>query len=165
MKIREYDPVSDFESVSLGLRDLINLVAAEDQFIERLAYVFEGDNKLRQLLQFLKQLPDASLMVAESEMDEEFVIGFIAYYVLVPPDSNAYSHQSVTVGVVHELWVDELARGRGVGRLLMDTARTHFKKRRCSMMQVRVLVANEDACRFYESIGMEQRIVEYSEAL
>ena len=59
------------------------------------------------------------------------------------------------VGEVWGLVVDETARNRRVGRLLMDVAEAWARERGLTEMAVRSNVIRKDAHRFYLSIGYE----------
>lgn len=55
--------------------------------------------------------------------------------------------------VVHDLFVDEAARGRGVGRRLLAEAARLAVARDCRRLDVNVLNWNEAALGFYRSLG------------
>jgi GNAT superfamily N-acetyltransferase len=53
------------------------------------------------------------------------------------------------------LVVDESRRGRGIGRLLMQTAERWAREKGCTRVRVRSNVIREGAHRFYQAIGYE----------
>ncbi len=55
--------------------------------------------------------------------------------------------------VVHDLFVDEAARGRGIGRALLAAAADLGVTGGCCRMEVNVLSWNRDGRRFYEGLG------------
>ncbi|RDI57261.1 GNAT family N-acetyltransferase [Microvirga subterranea] len=59
-------------------------------------------------------------------------------------------HGTVTDLIVHEDW-----RGRGVGRLLLQEAERLTREAGMARLFIGALVANEPACRIYETFGFQ----------
>ena len=55
--------------------------------------------------------------------------------------------------IVHDLYVDETARGQGIGRALLVAAAGLALARGCCRIDVNVLSWNQPARRFYETLG------------
>ena len=55
--------------------------------------------------------------------------------------------------IVHDLHVDATARGRGVGRALLEAAAALALARGCCRIDVNVLSWNQPARRFYQELG------------
>lgn len=55
--------------------------------------------------------------------------------------------------IVHDLYVDEAARGRGLGRALLTAAAALAAARGCRRLDVNVLSWNAAARRFYQGLG------------
>ena len=55
--------------------------------------------------------------------------------------------------IVHDLYVDEAARGHGIGRALLAAAAGLARARGCCRLDVNVLSWNRAARRFYEGLG------------
>lgn len=60
------------------------------------------------------------------------------------------------VGNVLRVYVHPDARGEGVGRALLDAARSVLAERGCTEIRATVLAANEAGCAFYEACGFER---------
>jgi ribosomal protein S18 acetylase RimI-like enzyme len=58
------------------------------------------------------------------------------------------------MGEVWDLFVSPAARHRGVGRRLMDVTFQAMRERGAGSVILHVALVNEDAARFYESLGM-----------
>ena len=58
---------------------------------------------------------------------------------------------------VDDLCVEESARGKGIGRALMEHAAALAKERGCHSVTLNVWACNEGARRFYESLGMHEQ--------
>jgi len=54
---------------------------------------------------------------------------------------------------LEDLFVDESARGKGYGRLLVEAAIERARSRGCARIQLDVNTANEPALKLYESFG------------
>ena len=63
-------------------------------------------------------------------------------------------------GWVHHLAVEPTARGRGVGRRLMDEAERRLASLGCVKLNLQVREGNESAVRFYARLGyaVEERV-------
>jgi GNAT superfamily N-acetyltransferase len=58
------------------------------------------------------------------------------------------------VGAVHNVVVDPVQRGRGVGRLAMREAATRLRRAGCTRWQLNVKADNEPALRLYRAVGL-----------
>lgn len=91
----------------------------------------------------LEESPDHAFFVA---VDGEAVLGWIHLYVYTTLESDS----SVEIG---GLVVDERARRRGVGRLLMIEAERWATSRSCSRIRLRSNVVRTEAHAFYARLG------------
>ena len=57
------------------------------------------------------------------------------------------------IGVIEDCYVDPSARRCGCGRALVDEALSWFSGRGIGHVELDVLVANEEACRFWTALG------------
>ncbi len=55
---------------------------------------------------------------------------------------------------VHDLCISESARGKGIGKKLMDYAKTFAKESGCQRIELNVWEFNQGAVKFYENYGM-----------
>jgi GNAT superfamily N-acetyltransferase len=62
-------------------------------------------------------------------------------------------HRPGPIGRMTAVVVDESARGRGIGRLLVEAAEKYFAARGCAMVEVTSNKKRVDAHRFYEQLG------------
>lgn len=63
-------------------------------------------------------------------------------------------NKSHLYGYIEDLIVTATARGRGVGRRLMQAARCWVTSQGVQTIELHVWEANTGACRFYESLGL-----------
>jgi ribosomal protein S18 acetylase RimI-like enzyme len=80
------------------------------------------------------------------------VLGFVY---CVEHEGLAAYETSEAIGYVDEIGVIESARGLGVGRALMDAARSKFKERGYSHFELSTVPGNEDARAFYSRLGLK----------
>jgi ribosomal protein S18 acetylase RimI-like enzyme len=66
------------------------------------------------------------------------------------------SFQGGMRATVESVRVDELFRGRGIGREMMLWAMTRARSRGCISMQLTTNISRTDAHRFYETLGFEK---------
>ncbi|HKZ49097.1 MAG TPA: GNAT family N-acetyltransferase [Thermoplasmata archaeon] len=79
-------------------------------------------------------------------------------YVLLGVIGSFYSPENHAF--VYDLWVEEAARGRGVGRQLLDAAFARARERGFWKVKLEVSAANERARRLYEAAGFqEERLI------
>jgi GNAT superfamily N-acetyltransferase len=90
--------------------------------------------------------PDGTILVAEEDGD---ILGWIHV-------CGVQFFQSPPFAEIGGLVVDEAARGRGVGRLLLEAAVRWAAERGYRKLRVRSNVVREDAHRFYEREGFQR---------
>ena len=88
--------------------------------------------------------------------EEESVLGYVFCDLRVTPDGPMLVGQSTLF--VNDLCVDEAARGRGVGKALMEHVKQVASEAGCRSITLNVWACNEGARRFYEAIGMQERL-------
>ena len=101
-----------------------------------------------ELAQMLGQA-DAPIFVLEES-------GSVAGYLIgqmIKADGAA--QEPVTTFYVDDLCVDEAARGKGIGRKLMEYARDYAAAQGCHNLTLHVWEGNPAAQAFYESMGMK----------
>ncbi len=63
------------------------------------------------------------------------------------------------LAVIADIRVAPDAQGKGIGRLLIQTARNWSRSRGCTQLLVETQDVNVPACRFYKSVGFTPRYV------
>jgi ribosomal protein S18 acetylase RimI-like enzyme len=96
---------------------------------------------------------DKAVLVAE---DNGNVIG----YAYAAVEGYDYMALRGPAGVLHDIIVDPLHRGRGVGRLLLDAALAFFRSRRVPRVVLSTAEQNEAAQRFFASMGFRRTMIE-----
>lgn len=84
------------------------------------------------------------------------VLGYAFCELRKTPDGPMLVGQSTLF--VHDLCVDESVRGKGVGRALMEYVAALAKESGCRSVTLNVWACNEGARRFYEALGMRERL-------
>ena len=137
-----------------------------EAYREDYLYAYRDPARVKRYLKWLLKHADGGFFVA---FDGERPVGFI----VVQADCRFQGEQ---IPEIHELVVDPAYQGRGIGRLLMKTALDHLRKKGFQRVALWVGEKNEDARRFYESLGfkitarqgswlrMEKELQEVSEA-
>ncbi|MBQ9367623.1 MAG: GNAT family N-acetyltransferase [Victivallales bacterium] len=69
--------------------------------------------------------------------------------------ADGAAQEPITTLYVDDLCVDESARGKGIGRQLMEYARDYAREQGCHNLTLHVWEGNPGAQAFYESLGMK----------
>lgn len=94
--------------------------------------------------------PLSPIFVATDEEDHA-----IAYcFSLIQDHSGSNNLQPVKTLYIDDLCVDEMCRGRNVGRKLYDYVKSYAKENGFYNITLNVWTCNSSAIRFYESLGM-----------
>jgi len=101
-----------------------------------------------ELLEMLGQA-DAPIFVLE---ESGSVAGYIMCKML---KADGAAQEPITTLYVDDLCVDESARGKGIGRQLMEYARDYAREQGCHNLTLHVWEGNPGARAFYESMGMK----------
>jgi GNAT superfamily N-acetyltransferase len=89
---------------------------------------------------------DAAILVAELE-------GGVVGYAFVRVEPESFVDALAAAAWIHDIYVDELARGRRVGALLMDAAVEAARGLGASSVMLSVAAPNEGARRMFERQG------------
>lgn len=103
-----------------------------------------------ELLEMLRQA-DAPVFVLE---EGGSVAGYIMCKML---KADGAAQEPITTLYVDDLCVDESARGKGIGRQLMDYARDYAREQGCHNLTLHVWEGNPGAQAFYASMGMKKQ--------
>lgn len=116
------------------------------QLAEQLGYPTSESDVRNRLAQLMRQSGQNIIFVAVSS--DDLVIGWL--------------HAMVHISLITEprvevagLVVDERARGKGVGRQLMDAAESWVRSKGLSVVRLSSQTKRVDAHRFYEGLGYE----------
>jgi ribosomal protein S18 acetylase RimI-like enzyme len=104
---------------------------------------------------------DAVIFLAVSSDEPDRGVGFVLLY----PTFD--SVELTAVWVLHDLYVESAWRQRGLGRLLMNTARSFCRTTGAGRIDLTTEITNEMAQGLYESLGYERdsEFYQYSLAL
>lgn len=100
--------------------------------------------------QYRKGLADEDMVQLVADEGAGRLLGFSQGRVKDTPPIFANER----MGEVWDLFVSPAARHRGVGRRLMDATFQVMRQRGAGSVILHVALVNEDAVRFYESLGM-----------
>lgn len=81
-----------------------------------------------------------------AELDEK-LLGYLVYYVI------PFTYDLKPTLFIKELYVDQVARSKGVGKGLMSLAIKDAKNKHCGRLKWDVLSDNINAQKFYQSFG------------
>lgn len=95
----------------------------------------------------------AAVLVAEIENE---IIGF-AY---VEYETVNYAEMLENAAWLHDIYVDETARGSGAGKLLIEASIKTAKKFGAEKLMLTVAARNEDAQKFFENQGFQPTMIE-----
>jgi ribosomal protein S18 acetylase RimI-like enzyme len=91
-----------------------------------------------------------ALIAADTETRDP--LGFAIAHVWTD-SGTLFDEPAQRMGRLDELYVAEAARGRGLGRALVEACEAHFKACGLTHMQLGVLAGNRSAQRVYEAAG------------
>jgi ribosomal protein S18 acetylase RimI-like enzyme len=102
--------------------------------------------------------PDVAVFVAEES-------GAVIGYAYVTVEGYDYMSLRGPAGIVHDIVVDPASRGRGVGRLLMETALDFFASRGAPRVVLSTAEQNAPAQRLFASMGFRRTMIEMTREL
>jgi len=95
-----------------------------------------------------QRLIDPNYRIAVAEMDDELV-GYCFSYVSKKP----YFFKLGKFGFIGDLYVLDLHRRRGIGRILVDDAHGFFRRRGVNQVELLVATKNVETIKFWERLG------------
>lgn len=151
MRVRRATP-EDLPALVALFRELDQMQSSWRVFAPRLNFRDEVCG------QYLKAMSAADTIVLVAEEGSE-VVGMAYGEVHAPSrfsDERALELSSVVVRAEY--------RGRGIGRELVSNAARFTQDRGVARIELRTFAANEDAMRFWRSLGFAPRIVQLTSA-
>jgi len=101
-----------------------------------------------------KCLQDENFKVLVFE-ENETILGFCIAQILVYKDH--YLFYDMKTLEISDMCVDEKARGRSIGRQLVNSAKVYAKECGATRLELSVWWFNKNARQFYEHLGMTER--------
>lgn len=154
--IRDYRP-GDLPGIVALVREL---QAHEARFYDRMLPAADMDAWYVERL--LVQCRDLAgrLLVAEAEGD---LLGYATILTRIEEDADdEIAHSYALVG---DLVVSERARGRGIGRLLLEACEAEARRLAASHLRITVLAANRLALDIYRAFGFRDLFVDLEKPL
>jgi ribosomal protein S18 acetylase RimI-like enzyme len=136
------------------------VIAADDTHFESLLKLFNDyrtfyeqsldESGARSYLESRIQNNDAVIFVAvDSELPNN-PVGFVLLY----PTFESVDMQAIWV--LHDLFVNPVARRQGIGRMLMNTARDYCHAQGAGRVDLATSIHNTNAQALYESLGYKR---------
>ena len=91
-------------------------------------------------------------------IDNNSVLGLIIGYIRQYEQHDYLDFKCPKSGVISELITTKDSRGKGVGKMLMDTLEEYFKDQGCEYSYVDVFAYNTNGIRFYDNLGYHTRM-------
>lgn len=102
------------------------------------------------------QNPQIRYIVAELEGE---VVGFVSLHM------QQLLHESGRVGEIHELFVESIVRGKGVGKALIEYAKEIADENNCKTFEVACNLKRKDSHAFYEREGFTPTHFKFTQKL
>lgn len=79
--------------------------------------------------------------------------------------NNFHTLKNPNVAQIDHIVVDEMYRGRGIGRNLTDAFEQEARKRGATLVKVSALYKNPTALAFYRKMGMTEKLISFERKL
>lgn len=154
MKIIEYEDkyLEDVKDLLVELEEYI-LTIDEDN-LDKLDYEYRDKMALLDLKKVKNNSGKCYLAI-----EEEKTIGLIMGYVRSYDKYDYLDYKCPKSGEVSELVVSKSARGKGIGKKLMDKMENYFKSIGCEYIFIDVFAYNKNAIEFYNKHGYHTRML------
>ena len=86
------------------------------------------------------------------------IVGYVRFFTW---ETNSDGSVPSKVLDIDDITVDEIHRGQGVGKEIMEDVKSLARELGCNDIQLSVYPQNETAVRFYESCGFKVRNIRY----
>ncbi|MBQ9279572.1 MAG: GNAT family N-acetyltransferase [Clostridia bacterium] len=91
-------------------------------------------------------------------VEEDKAIGLIMGIIPTYGEYDYLDYKCPKRGVITELVVTKSARGKGIGKLLIEKIEDYFKSNDCEYVLVDVFAYNQNAIKFYDSLDFHTRM-------
>ena len=91
-------------------------------------------------------------------IDNNSVLGLIMGYIREYNQYDYLDYKCPKSGVISELVTTKNSRGKGVGKLLMNTMEEYFISQGCEYSFVDVFAYNKNGINFYDNLGYHSRM-------
>ena len=154
MAIIEYEEkyLEDVKDLLVELEEYI-LTIDEDN-LDKLDYEYRDKMALLDLKEVKNNSGKCYLAI-----EEEKTIGLIMGYVRSYDKYDYLDYKCPKSGEVSELVVSKSARGKGIGKKLMDKMENYFKSIGCEYIFIDVFAYNKNAIEFYNKHGYHTRML------
>lgn len=125
-----------------------------DDMKRRIRLPAYGKEYVKKTLKELKKYQGV-LYVAENE--EKKIVGIGAGIIRKATKMSRLEHIPTKAGQLTELYVAREYRGKRLGKLLIETVESYFKKKKCTVIVLEVMAANHQAYEFYKGSGYKVR--------
>jgi len=151
-------PISWFPGVPyfyiMLIRKIIeNDAAAISSLSTQLGYKFSIEQTLLQI----NAINNSNNDIAYAAVDDNKITGWIHVFYTLRLECASYCE-------IGGLVVDEVFRGKGIGKMLIEQVKPWCRDKNCALLKVRSNVKRTDAHRFYEHSGFmvikQQRVFE-----
>jgi GNAT superfamily N-acetyltransferase len=113
------------------------------------------EKTVRKNLAALRRLGEMPLVAVEGKV----VVGVIGIHKMVA------IHRDAPVGRIPILVVDQGARGKGIGKMLLEAAEALFRKAGCKLVEVTSNDRRSQAHAFYRHMGYERTSIRFAKTL
>ena len=153
MKIIEYEDryLNDVRDLLVELEEYIlsidkdNLDQLHDEYWEKMALIDLEEVKTHKGKCYLA-------------IDNNSVLGLIMGYIREYNQYDYLDYKCPKSGVISELVTTKNSRGKGVGKLLMNTMEEYFISQGCEYSFVDVFAYNKNGINFYDNLGYHSRM-------
>lgn len=105
---------------------------------------------LEEHLRIISEMMKSQTEVTFKAVCDEKICGFLCLYV---PERERKGFVHTRTGIILNMGVDEVYRGKGIGTTLIKEAETYLVKRGISALELGVYMFNENAYMLYEKLG------------
>lgn len=153
MKIVEYSDkyIENVRDLLVELEEYI--VSIDEDNLDRVGEGYREKMVLYDLEEIRKNSGKCYLAI-----EEEKVLGLIMGIIVKYEEVDYLDYKCPKSGRVTELVVTSSARGKGVGKLLMDKMEEYFMEEGCEYIHIDVFAYNLRAMKFYGDLGYHSRM-------